>query len=305
MRLIRKCQLGNKSILLHPYEEDGEISYVSPSQDGIDVNQIIDDYQMKKQEEPRNWADYTAQGFGYVMNPLTALSDYVQSTEWAPDWLKTSAPYIAAMAPVGGSKKPAGYPRQTRYKGTQATTSNSASKRGAYSPSRQKSVDYWNNLETTGNVRGEMEAGGMYIDSEGFRQFRGQIGRPWGSRKPKVTAKEQQPAASYASSSKKSSDISRGRGRPSKESIEELYKAFETTTPTVVPRSTLSGNSLRTFMNRMKAWKQWVPLKEAQLIERAKNRDFQAQRELHLLRQRMQGIDKKLRNNGYNLDDFK
>lgn len=90
-----------------------------------------------------------------------------------------------------------------------------------------------------------------------------------------------------------------GRGRPSKEAMELIFSNFDKKALQVPPKGSLHGNDLRQFQNNLNHWNQYLNNRTntyKQLID-AGNQEAPAL--MHLLRQRMQGINKKLKENGY------
>lgn len=71
-----------------------------------DVEQLIYKRQLNEANREPTWADYAYKGFNYALNPMSAVSDWIQTQDWAPQWLKESVPYVStAMSFIGGKPK--------------------------------------------------------------------------------------------------------------------------------------------------------------------------------------------------------
>lgn len=90
-----------------------------------------------------------------------------------------------------------------------------------------------------------------------------------------------------------------GRGRPSKEAIELIFSNFDKKALQVPPKGSLHGNDLRQFQNNINHWNQYLNNRTNLYQQLIKAGNQEAPNQMHLLRQRMQGINKKLKENGY------
>ena len=81
--------------------------------------------------------------------------------------------------------------------------------------------------------------------------------------------------------------------------MELIFSNFDKKALQVPPKGSLHGNDLRQFQNNLNHWNQYLNNRTntyKQLID-AGNQEAPAL--MHLLRQRMQGINKKLKKEGY------
>ena len=90
-----------------------------------------------------------------------------------------------------------------------------------------------------------------------------------------------------------------GRGRPSKEAMELIFSNFDKKALQVPPKGSLHGNDLRQFQNNLNHWNQYLDNRTNLYQQLIKAGNQEAPNQMHLLRQRMQGINKKLKDNGY------
>lgn len=90
-----------------------------------------------------------------------------------------------------------------------------------------------------------------------------------------------------------------GRGRPSKEAMELIFSNFDKKALQVPPKGSLHGNDLRQFQNNLNHWNQYLDNRTNLYQQLIKAGNQEAPNQMHLLRQRMQGINKKLKENGY------
>lgn len=90
-----------------------------------------------------------------------------------------------------------------------------------------------------------------------------------------------------------------GRGRPSKEAMELIFSNFDKKALQVPPKGSLHGNDLRQFQNNINHWNQYLDNRTNLYQQLIKAGNQEAPNQMHLLRQRMQGINKKLKENGY------
>lgn len=90
-----------------------------------------------------------------------------------------------------------------------------------------------------------------------------------------------------------------GRGRPSKEAMELIFSNFDKKALQVPPKGSLHGNEARSFQNSINHWKSYLDNRTNLYQQLIKAGNKEAETQMHLLRQRMQGINKKLKDNGY------
>ena len=90
-----------------------------------------------------------------------------------------------------------------------------------------------------------------------------------------------------------------GRGRPSKEAMELIFSNFDKKALQVPPKGSLHGNDLRQFQNNLNHWNLYLDNRTNLYQQLIKAGNQEAPALMHLLRQRMQGINKKLKENGY------
>lgn len=89
------------------------------------------------------------------------------------------------------------------------------------------------------------------------------------------------------------------RGRPSKEAMELIFSNFDKKALQVPPKGSLHGNDLRQFQNNLNHWNLYLDNRTNLYQQLIKAGNTEAPNQMHLLRQRMQGINKKLKENGY------
>ena len=90
-----------------------------------------------------------------------------------------------------------------------------------------------------------------------------------------------------------------GRGRPSKEAMELIFSNFDKESLQVPPKGSLHGNDARSFQNSRNHWNSYLDNRTNLYQQLIKSGNKEAEAQMYLLRQRMQGINKKLKDNGY------
>ena len=81
--------------------------------------------------------------------------------------------------------------------------------------------------------------------------------------------------------------------------MELIFSNFDKKALQVPPKGSLHGNDLRQFQNNINHWNQYLDNRTNLYQQLIKAGNQEAPTLMHLLRQRMQGINKKLKDNGY------
>ena len=216
--------------------------------------------------------------------------------------------YVIGDGPsnIGGGK--AGRPRI--HKGERAMTLNTASRRNQIQTTGDAALMAENYINPrTGNSRSferRMRIKKKSVDNtsnelvfnpnESYEDFKARATR-WGIQK------EAEAAATPVTSNKPTKPTKPiklgGRGRPSKEAMELIFSNFDKKALQVPPKGSLHGNDLRQFQNNLNHWNQYLNNRTDLYQQLIKAGNTEAPNQMHLLRQRMQGINKKLKENGY------
>lgn len=209
----------------------------------------------------------------YIQNPFDIVSDYIEDSDWAPSWLKRSAPWVSfAASTIGGGPKK---PKTSRQPKTSTSTSTDIPKKRGCPPrhdtptvtQRRKTTltkDERTKLliEARGNPF-DRSSGAMRVDKNGNFVFLDNVGRPVSSeykRTPygqsiyekyleRMGQKPETPGAPETTGTTEKSLVS--RGRPTKDAIEAKKQKFLTESYTPPKRSLVKGNGVRATWNNI------------------------------------------------------
>lgn len=275
---------------------------------GINTNEIKNDNVGFYQGD---YPEVTNVSWRYEINPFGQIN-YAITQQLADNYPELSAflfgnpdkQYIIGDGPsnIGGK---VGRPRII--KGERAMTLNTASRRNQIQTTGDAAVmaEYRINPRT-GNSRSyekQMRIRKKPTDNtsneltikpgESYEEFKARAVR-WG------IGKEAEAATTPVTSNKPTKSIKLGgRGRPSKEAMELIFSNFDKKALQVPPKGSLHGNDLRQFQNNLNHWNLYLDNRTNLYQQLIKAGNTEAPNQMHLLRQRMQGINKKLKENGY------